>query len=238
MQSRTSLTPRDIVIVGLGGIGSWLVEPLMRYSLFSLRDKPRFHLVDGDNYSISNQARQSIHPKLIGMNKASANALKLRQYFPSLEIKEIPEFISNSNIDSILNTGRNGTYVFNCCDNNYCRKIITEYIVKHKPESIILSGGNEITDGNSHIYDKNNSCNSILTSHPEVDLALATEDRGAMSCQQIAEMPSSSQIIVTNFWAAAIMLQQFYLMTNNQCIQETFFDIRKSAINAIEPIRG
>jgi molybdopterin/thiamine biosynthesis adenylyltransferase len=236
MQSRATLTPKNIIIVGLGGIGSWLAEPLMRYCSFSLREKPKFFLVDGDHYSLSNLTRQSLHPRLTGMNKASATALRLRQYFPALVINEVPEFISSINIKEILNVGP-GTYIFNCCDNNYCRKIISNYVLRYKPESVILSGGNEITDGNSHVYDRNNYCVEITKSHPEVDLALASEDRGAMSCQQIAEMPSSSQIIVTNFWAAAIMLQQFYLMTNNQCVQETFFDIRKSAINAVEPIR-
>lgn len=226
-----------IIIVGLGGIGSWLVEPLMRYCIHETRRQYSYIFIDGDHYSNSNQSRQCVHPKLTGMNKASAAALKMRQYFPNADIKEIPEFINEDNVTEILNT-RSNLWIFNCCDNNYCRKILAEAIVKvDRPSAFLFTGGNELTDGNSHVQSipyGRSSNKSVIESHPEIAEAQKTEDRGVMSCQQLINMPASNQIVVTNFWCAAIMLQQFYLCMKSKPIQETFFDINTSAINAIK----
>lgn len=230
-----------IIIVGLGGIGSWLVEPLMRYCT-SIRDTFEFTFVDGDHYSLSNQSRQSVHPKLTGMNKASAAALRMRQYFPTLSIAEVPEFITASNIENIITPG-DDIFVFNCCDNNYCRKIIAHHMknqFKHAScQAYLFTGGNEVIDGNSHVtsFGYRNATQDVITAHPEIDAADVSEDRGAMSCQQLANMPGSQQIVITNFWVAAVMLQQFYLVMNRKPIQETFFDISTSAVNAIKPTR-
>lgn len=226
-----------IAIIGLGGIGSWLLEPLIRFAKGRV-DLKEVILIDGDHYSVRNQTRQCIHPKLTGMNKASAAALKMRQYFPHINFKEVPEFITRENIDTIFED-RSYLFIFNCCDNNFCRKIVSEWVTLHIRDQITLfSGGNELTDGNSHIHKVKHGhlyARSILLSHPEVKDAPEEEDRSKMSCQQLANIPSSNQIIVTNFWAAAIMLQQFYLMLENITLQETFFDIRTSAINAVKP---
>jgi len=225
-----------IVIIGLGGIGSWLAEPLIRYAYKKYNDTLEVLLIDGDSYSNSNLERQSIHPKLMGMNKASAIALKLRQYFPEVDIKEYPEYLNLKNIDILRS--EHTSYVFNCCDNNFCRKIVSEYMdKKYMNNYFLFSGGNELYDGNSHIQQRNryNGKSELLTvTHPEVGEASENEDRGAMSCGQIAELPASGQIIFTNFWCAAIMLQQFYtICCSDYSIKETFFDIKKSALNAI-----
>ena len=231
-----------IVIVGLGGIGSWLVEPLMRYCVSMDRTRFDFVFIDGDHYSLSNQTRQSVHPKLTGMNKASAAALRMRQYFPTVEITEVPEFLTKENLD-IIDHNNDNLYVFNCCDNNYCRKIIAQHMeskFQHVSAGVYLfTGGNEVTDGNSHVtkFGYRDPTQDVITAHPEIGAADASEDRGAMSCQQLANMPGSQQIVVTNFWVAAVMLQQFYLIMNSKPIQETFFDISTSAINAIRPAR-
>lgn len=225
-----------IIIIGLGGIGSWLAEPLIRYASKKYNNILEVLLIDGDSYSNSNLVRQSIHPKLMGMNKASATALKLRQYFPEVDIKEYPEYLNPKNIEILLS--EHTSYVFNCCDNNYCRKIVSEYMdKKYLNNYFLFSGGNEILDGNSHIQQRNryNGKSELLTvTHPEVGEASENEDRGAMSCGQIAELPASGQIIFTNFWCAAVMLQQFYTVCNSDySIKETFFDIKKSTLNAI-----
>ena len=229
-----------IAIIGLGGIGSWLVEPLIRFTGGRLNINEVI-LIDGDHYSAGNQARQCVHPKLTGMNKDSATALKMRQYFPNIIFREVPEFINTDNIDSIF-TDRSSLYIFNCCDNNYCRKIVSEWASYNKHDGLtVISGGNELTDGNSHIQKTRSGyamTKSLITSHPEIKDAPVEEDRGRMSCQQLANIPSSNQIIVTNFWAAAVMLQQFYLMCENTIVQETFFDIKTTALNAIKPSSG
>jgi hypothetical protein len=229
-----------IIIVGLGGIGSWLIEPLIRYCLHETQSNCEFVFIDGDHYSHSNQTRQSVHPKLMGMNKASAAALRMRQYFPGVNIKEVPEFLTESNMELINSFGH--LIVFNCCDNNYCRKILAERFEKISDNmSVLFTGGNEVTDGNSHVHvvghRATNITDSVLKSHPEIKDASNGEDRGAMSCQQLANMPSSRQVVITNFWCAAIMLQQFYLVVKKIPIQETFFDINTSAINAIKQTR-
>ena len=59
------MTP--VILIGLGGTGSHLVEPLARL-LSTLSHSPELVLVDGDVYSAGNRGRQRTGPGEVGMN--------------------------------------------------------------------------------------------------------------------------------------------------------------------------
>ena len=70
-----------VVIVGLGGIGSHLAEPLCRF-LSTLSSPPQVVLVDGDTYASDNRGRQRVGREEIGVNKAVAQARRLADLLP------------------------------------------------------------------------------------------------------------------------------------------------------------
>lgn len=63
----------QIAVVGCGGIGSWLLGPLLRL-LEARRFEGEVHLWDGDRYSPANRDRQAFSPESVGHFKAEAQA--------------------------------------------------------------------------------------------------------------------------------------------------------------------
>ena len=68
----------NVCVIGLGGIGSHLVDTLSRF-LASVKTNNRinFILCDGDSYSESNLSRQNFDEQLVGENKANSQKLIL-----------------------------------------------------------------------------------------------------------------------------------------------------------------
>jgi len=62
-----------IVVIGCGGIGSWLLGPLLRF-LNAEGFGGEVHLWDGDHYTVDNQERQEFAAGSIGENKAEVQA--------------------------------------------------------------------------------------------------------------------------------------------------------------------
>src|SRR5579864_4023411 len=81
------------VIVGLGGVGSWIVQgitPFLHYS----GDSWQLVLVDGDEYEEKNWQRQrfdSIGPK------AHVQANWVRSMFPNVMAFGIPQYLAQEN---------------------------------------------------------------------------------------------------------------------------------------------
>ena len=86
-----------VCIVGVGGVGSWIVEALARSGIGTLT------LVDLDDVCITNTNRQL--PALtstVGQPKISVLSARAREINPECRIFEVPAFVSESNCDSIL----------------------------------------------------------------------------------------------------------------------------------------
>ena len=71
------------ILIGLGGIGSQLVDPLARTLAYSSgeRSSKKLLLVDGDTYSKRNRERQQF---TIVANKAEATCDRLEKHFQEL----------------------------------------------------------------------------------------------------------------------------------------------------------
>ncbi|MDR2962147.1 MAG: tRNA threonylcarbamoyladenosine dehydratase [Bacteroidales bacterium] len=89
-----------VIIFGIGGVGSWCAESLVRSGFYNLT------LVDYDEVCASNINRQApaLHSTL-GMKKTTALAARLRDINPDAEIMERCETFTPENSDSFeLNT--------------------------------------------------------------------------------------------------------------------------------------
>ena len=99
-----------VVVVGLGGVGSWTVEALARSGV------GRLTLIDLDNVSESNINRQ-IHAldDTVGMAKVEAMRQRIAHINPDCVVTCIEDFVEPSNWPSILN-GAEVDAVIDACD--------------------------------------------------------------------------------------------------------------------------
>lgn len=92
------LQAAHIVIVGIGGVGSWAAEALARNAVGAIT------LIDLDNIAESNVNRQ-IHAIDGAFGKAKVTAMRERllSINPSCQVCEIEDFVTSENITQLLN---------------------------------------------------------------------------------------------------------------------------------------
>ncbi|WP_312917967.1 tRNA threonylcarbamoyladenosine dehydratase [Stenotrophomonas sp.] len=103
------LTACRVAVVGMGGVGSWVVEALVRSAVGQLT------LIDADDICVSNTNRQL--PALAGQygrNKAVAMAERCRAINPDVEVEAVEAFLTGSNMQQLLDRGFD--LVIDACD--------------------------------------------------------------------------------------------------------------------------
>ena len=104
------LQSSNILIVGLGGVGSFAAEFLVRSGIGNLT------IVDGDTVDITNINRQL--PALsstIGKNKTDVVAERILDINPEINLKKINEFLEPDRMEELL-TQEKFDYVLDCID--------------------------------------------------------------------------------------------------------------------------
>lgn len=86
-----------VVVVGIGGVGSWAAEALARSGV------SRISLVDMDHVAVSNINRQ-IHASdaTLGMAKVQAMRERIHSYHPSCVVDEVDAFVDPENWTTLL----------------------------------------------------------------------------------------------------------------------------------------
>lgn len=98
-----------VAVVGMGGVGSWVVEALARSAVGHLT------LIDADDICVSNTNRQL--PALdgqYGRNKALAMAERCRAINPDIDVDPVEAFLTASNMEQLLD--RRFDLVIDACD--------------------------------------------------------------------------------------------------------------------------
>ena len=96
-QALPRLAAARVCVVGVGGVGSWIVEALARSGIGSLT------LVDMDDVCVTNINRQL--PALegtIGLPKVSVLADRVRAVNPRCEVRAVCEFLTESSCERLL----------------------------------------------------------------------------------------------------------------------------------------
>lgn len=210
----------NITIIGLGGVGSILSERLCRFLNYTKEYKSNILLIDGDSYEIKNYDRQ----EFIGMgNKAEMKAGELEIKFTSIYFETYCSYINETNVHETI---KEGDIVFLCVDNHKSRKIINNYC-KNLKDVTLISGGNELTDGNVQLFVRKGGKDltpDLCTYHPEI--ANPTDKLPEeMSCEELSK--SEPQLYFTNLGVATFMCWMFYNSVVQQDSQksEVYFDI-------------
>jgi len=210
----------DITVIGLGGVGSILIERLCRFLNFSNDYDVEILLVDGDEYEQKNYERQEF--ARLG-NKADIKATELSVKFSKLGFDAFEEYITEENVSEAIGEG---DIVFMCVDNHKTRMIVSNYC-KNLKDITLISGGNEFTDGNVQLYvrrDGKDLTPDLCKYHPEIatpDDKLPTE----MSCEELSV--SEPQLYFTNLGVATIMCWTFYnaIVKESYERSEVYFDM-------------
>jgi tRNA A37 threonylcarbamoyladenosine dehydratase len=94
------LRKSHVCVIGIGGVGSWVVEALARTGLGQLT------LIDMDEVCVSNVNRQ-LHALdgEIGKTKVEVMAQRARAINPECRVKAMCEFLLESNAEQILSAG-------------------------------------------------------------------------------------------------------------------------------------
>ncbi len=217
----------NIVIIGLGGIGSILCERLARYLTYSAESGTSLLLVDGDMYEAKNFDRQDF--TRMG-NKAEVKAADLQMQFSRLHVTSFPAFVNETTLSQVI---KEGDIVFMCVDNHKTRMLVSNYS-KALTNVTLISGGNDLIDGNVQLYirkDGKDLTPDLCSYHPEIanpDDKLPEE----MSCEELAE--SEPQLYFTNLGVATIMCWAFYNAVVKEQYEksEIYFDITQMTSSA------
>ena len=98
-----------VAVVGMGGVGSWVVEALVRSGVGHLT------LIDADDICVSNSNRQlPAHTGQFGRAKVEAMAERCRAINPIVQVVAVPVFLVSSNIEALLDDGFD--LVLDACD--------------------------------------------------------------------------------------------------------------------------
>ncbi len=134
------LQSANILIVGLGGVGSFAAEFLVRSGIGNLT------IVDGDTVDITNINRQL--PALnstIGKNKTDVVAERILDINPEINLKKINEFLEPERMEEIL-TQEKFDYVLDCIDSLSPKLAIISTCKRKKIKLVSAMGAGGKTD--------------------------------------------------------------------------------------------
>ena len=119
------LAGKSVAVFGLGGVGSYAVEGLVRGGI------GRLTLVDFDKVDITNLNRQlQALEGTVGRPKSLLMAERCRAINPAVEIEPIEAFYSAENSEELL--GRGYDYVLDCIDQVTAKLHLIEHCVAAK----------------------------------------------------------------------------------------------------------
>jgi molybdopterin/thiamine biosynthesis adenylyltransferase len=211
-----------VVLIGCGGIGSQLLDPLCRYLAHRPEPGALLVLVDGDAFEASNLNRQACTRRDLGMNKAEALARVARE--SGVACQAIGEHVDETNVGAIV---REGDTVLLAVDNHRARAIVDRHLAS-LDNATLISGGNDETDGNVQLVRRRDgwSVDGHLTEiHPEIGEAADGEEQRGPGCHVLAaERP---QLLVTNLMVASAMLNALWQVVESGSVpySEVFLDV-------------
>ena len=128
-----------VCVVGVGGVGSWVVEALARSAIGHLT------LIDLDNVAESNVNRQiQALSATLGQAKVTALAQRIGQINPYCRVTEVEDFVTPDNLDAMIGA-HDFDYVIDAIDNVRAKTALIAYCRTHAIALITIgSAGGQI----------------------------------------------------------------------------------------------
>ena len=129
-----------VCVIGVGGVGSWIVEALARSAVGALT------LIDLDNVAESNINRQiQALSGTIGQAKIDALAERIAQINPYCKVTLVEDFITPDNLGAMIGAGRYD-YVVDAIDSAKAKAALIAYCRAHQIALITIGGAGGQTD--------------------------------------------------------------------------------------------
>jgi tRNA A37 threonylcarbamoyladenosine dehydratase len=127
-------------VVGVGGVGSWIVEALARSAIGQLT------LIDLDNVAESNINRQiQALSSTVGMAKISALAERIAQINPSCHVNQIEDFVDPDNLEQMMGAGQYD-YLIDATDSVKAKAAMLAWARRHDMPVITIGSAGGKTD--------------------------------------------------------------------------------------------
>ncbi len=129
-----------VCVVGVGGVGSWIVESLARSAIGQLT------LIDLDNVAESNVNRQiQALSGTIGQAKIGALAERIAQINPLCRVTLVEDFIAPDNLEQMIG-GRGYDYVIDAIDNVRAKAALIAWCRAHALPIVTIGSAGGKTD--------------------------------------------------------------------------------------------
>lgn len=154
-RSVEKLFSAHVLVVGLGGVGSWVVEALVRSAIGYLT------LVDLDNVNIGNTNRQ-IHAMdgQYGKSKTHALGERAKLINPNISVREIEDFVTEENVEELIFGNRTADSdcfvhydaVIDAIDDTRAKSSLVAACVQHGQFILTVGGAGGRVDPTKIIY--------------------------------------------------------------------------------------
>jgi tRNA A37 threonylcarbamoyladenosine dehydratase len=123
-----------VCVVGVGGVGSWIVEALARSAV------GRLTLIDLDNVAESNINRQiQALSSTVGMPKIEALRQRIALINPYCEVELVEDFVDPGNLDALI--GKGGyDYVVDAIDGVKAKAALIAYCSERRIPLVVIGG--------------------------------------------------------------------------------------------------
>ena len=148
-ESLEKLQNSNIVVFGLGGVGSYVVEGLVRAGIQNI------FIIDKDIVDITNINRQLIaDTETVGKAKVDVQEERILKINPLAKVTKLKEFVNKDNIEEIMNETTHIDYVVDAIDTVSSKLEIIKYCNKNNIKIISCMGtGNKLDARNFEITD-------------------------------------------------------------------------------------
>ncbi len=228
---------KRFILVGAGGIGTWLAAGLARLLEFKYPGSALV-IVDGDTYEQRNLERQSF--KTMG-NKAIATANELTQQFNNTMFIPLAKWVVDDNFAGVSEEEDSpkipassliteNDVVFAVVDNFAARKIIFDAAQNLDNIDIFTGGNDDGLFGSIYHYQRRDGkdiTDHPVNTHPEYDNP-PDKNPGELSCQDRAKIEGGTQLLATNMAVAAFLLgrvQKTIVANQSPDEAEIYFDL-------------
>lgn len=206
-ESLNKIKEKNIVVLGLGGVGGYVVEALVRSGIENIT------IIDNDTIDISNINRQIIaNMDNIGKYKTDEFEKRILSINNNVKIKKISSFITDDNIGSIFKDKID--YFIDACDTISTKKLVIEKCISNNIKFITCLGtGKRLDPSKLTIDDISNTKNDPIArilrkyvkdnfSGKKVICCYSTEEPVKIDSTSIgsnAFVPSSAGLLIASY---------------------------------------
>jgi len=233
----------SVYVIGCGGTGSHLIEPLVRFLSYHENGTEHIVLADGDLYEKKNQERQLFDPDVEGLNKALVQKMRAGPIAPHIQSFQL--MVDHDAMQGILDTGALWfmehysleklpddylPLVITAVDNMATRKMVLDVLDASPFRNwAVINPGNDILDGKVDLHVRWAGKDVTMDPRVKYENLRNPPDEIPVGCEVAAV--SQPQHILANMTAATLCLAYVRALVDDDSFFDTVaFDMKKTKL--------